>query len=81
MLKALPQVTVMGATTGGGGGVPLGWELPNGWFFNYSNSITYMPDGFIIEDGIPPDVQLDITPEDMAAGRDTILEAALARLR
>ena len=77
MLQAIPNVTVMGDITGGGGGVPLGWELPNGWFFNYSNSITYMPDGFIIEDGIPPDIKIDITDEDRLKGADTILEEAL----
>lgn len=77
MLRALPNVTVMGDTTGGGGGVPLGWELPNGWHFNFSNSITYLPDGFIIEDGIPPDVPLAITDEDKLAGKDTILEKAI----
>ena len=81
MMMALPNVRVMGDTTGGGGGVPLGWELPNGWHFNYSHSITWMPDGFIIEDGIPPHVQVAITDEDKLAGRDTILEEAVAYLR
>jgi len=80
MLKALPDVRIVGDTTGGGGGVPLGWELPNGWHFNFSNSVTYLPDGFIIEDGIPPDIQVDITDEDRLAGRDTILDMAVQLL-
>ncbi|MEO9869618.1 S41 family peptidase [Ekhidna sp.] len=80
MIKALPNTIVIGDTTGGGGGVPLGWELPNGWNFNFSNSITYLPNGFIIEDGIPPDVQVDITDEDRLNGRDTILEYAIDQL-
>ncbi|MEL6561647.1 MAG: S41 family peptidase, partial [Bacteroidota bacterium] len=81
MMKAIPDVTIMGDTTGGGGGVPLGWELPNGWFFNFSNSITSLPDGFIIEDGIVPDIAVQITDSDMAAGRDTILEEAIKLLK
>lgn len=81
MMMALPDVTVIGDTTGGGGGVPIGWELPNGWSFNYSNSITYLPNGFIIEDGIPPDVQVDISDADRSNGRDTILERAIDFLK
>ena len=81
LMMALPDVTVVGDTTGGGGGVPLGWELPNGWHFNFSNSITYMPNGFIIENGIPPDIPLNINDEDRLEGRDTILEKAIDLLR
>lgn len=80
MMKAIPDVTIMGDTTGGGGGVPLGWELPNGWYFNFSNSITRLPNGFIIEDGIPPDINVQISDADIANGKDTILEAAIELL-
>jgi len=81
MLKSMPQVTIMGDQTGGGGGVPLGWELPNGWHFNFSNSITYLPDGLVIEGGVPPDIKIDITAEDQLAGKDTILEEAVEFLK
>lgn len=76
-MKAFPNVTVVGDTTGGGGGAPVGWELPNGWFFNFSSSITYLPDGFIIENGVPPDIQVDLLESDRVQGIDTILEKAL----
>ncbi len=34
-----------------------------------------------IENGVEPDVRVDISPEDEAAGRDTILETALDLLQ
>ncbi|WP_128543867.1 S41 family peptidase [Larkinella soli] len=78
MMKAFPGVTVVGDRTGGGGGSPVGWELPNGWSFNFSSSITYLPDGFIIENGVEPDLRVDQTEEDRLRGRDTLLERALS---
>jgi hypothetical protein len=78
MLKAFPHVTIVGDRTGGGGGAPVGWELPNGWSFNFSSSITYLPDGFIIESGVEPHIRIDQTEADRLAGKDTILERALS---
>lgn len=78
MMKAFPNVTIVGDKTGGGGGAPVGWELPNGWYFNFSSSITYLPDGFIIEHGVEPDEKVD-----MIIGNETdeILERALDILK
>ena len=42
MMKAFPNVTLIGDRTGGGVGQSVGWELPNGWATS-SSSITWLP--------------------------------------
>ena len=76
-LSSLPNVTVVGDVTGGGGGAPYSGELLNGWKFRFSANQLMDLDQVPIENGIEPDIRVDITPEDEAAGRDTILETAL----
>lgn len=60
--KAMNNITLVGDKTGGGGGLPNGGQLPNGWTYRFSitqsydlNKINYA------EDGVEPDynVQLD----------------------
>jgi hypothetical protein len=80
-MRELPNVTVVGDTTGGGGGAPSYTELANGWQLRVSATQLVAPDGFNVEDGIPPDVQLDLDPDDVANGEDTILEEALRLIR
>lgn len=74
--KAFSQITIVGDQTGGGGGQPTGFELPNGWSVNFSGSITSLPDGRIIENGVVPDITVALSPSDEAAGIDTIIEKA-----
>ena len=79
-MRCFPQVTLMGDRTGGGGGMPFSSELPNGWGVRFSASPTLDADGQHIEDGIDPDIHVDMTEEDEARGLDTIIEAARALL-
>jgi hypothetical protein len=74
--KAFSQIKIVGDQTGGGGGQPTGFELPNGWSVNFSGSITSLPDGTIIENGVVPDVHAALSPTDEAMGIDTIIEMA-----
>lgn len=80
-MKALPNATLVGDWTGGGGGAPSFTELANGWTLRVSNTVVLMPDGFNIEGGVPVDEEVDMSDTDMANGMDSILEKALEILR
>jgi hypothetical protein len=77
MMKSLPNATLMGDKTGGGGGTPVFGELPNGWIYRFSASQTVTMQGEHIESGVDVDISVELKPEDEANGIDTILEAAL----
>lgn len=56
-LRDLPNVTVVGDTTGGSSGKPIVRELANGWTYELSTWIQYTPDRRVVEDaGLPPAV-------------------------
>lgn len=80
-MKACPNVTVMGAQTGGGGGLPFSSELPNGWALRFSACPMYDKDMNPTEFGIEPDVSINMTQLDMARNVDTIIEAARSFLK
>jgi len=80
-IRAIPEVTLMGDTTGGGSGVPAGFELPNGWACNYSSTIGTLADGYNFEGGVPPEMYVTLDTADVLNGVDTIIEAALAEIR
>jgi len=82
MFKALPNVTVIGDTTGGGSANPIGLTLPNGWTYRVSRWIQYTAQKTVFEGvGLPPNIPLWITTADSAAGRDAILERAIQYLQ
>jgi hypothetical protein len=77
-MKAFPNITVVGDTTGGGLGAPTGGELPNGWSYRFSCSRTLCPDGINYENGIPPDSVKYMGSSDATKGLDTIIETAIS---
>lgn len=78
-MKAIPQATIIGDTTGGGSGNPLIRQLPNGWTFRLSNSQKQLPEGRDYQyTGIYPDFPVWISYNDSIRGIDTILETAIA---
>lgn len=77
IMKTLPAVTVIGDTTGGGCGLPFTAELPIGWSVRFSAAPIYDPNGNITEWGVEPDIKIDMTDADLAAGIDPILDKAI----
>lgn len=77
MMRTLPNVTLIGDQTGGGGGVPASGEMLNGWRYRMSVTQTVTPDGIHIEPGVPVDVKISLDPADERKGKDTMIEKAL----
>jgi len=80
MMQTIPHATLIGDSTGGGGGIPAYGELPNGWTYRFSATQTVTPTGDHIEIAVPVDLRVDLDPDDKANGVDTIIETALAIL-
>ena len=75
-MRMLPQVTIVGDRTGGGSGLPMSTELPNGWSLRYSSAPMYDVDMNHTEFGIDPDVFVNILNADRERGIDTIVRIA-----
>lgn len=76
MMKALPNIKIVGDHTGGGSGMPMSSSLPNGWNVRFSACPMFDKDKRQTEFGIEPDYLIQLTDEDIAKGTDTIIEAA-----
>ncbi len=78
--KALPNMIILGDTTGGGLGMPNGGQLPNGWTYRFSITqaltLDHKPD---YENGVPPDLLVQLDWNDLK--KDEILERAILELR
>ncbi|CAM2010703.1 S41 family peptidase [Acanthopleuribacter pedis] len=80
LMKTLPRVTHLGEPTAGALSDSLGMVLPNGWQVNLSNEIYLDQNGEWHEfRGVPPEIEMPHFPRaDREAGRDSLLEAAIA---
>lgn len=84
IMFSFDNVRLFGDQTGGGGGIPIDSELPNGWRFRFSATRSLIPVDdkyYDIERGIPPDVIVSNTEDRIAMGFDDILETALRELK
>lgn len=79
VLRAQANVTVAGATTGGGSGMPYSSELPCGWGVRMSAVSLLDHQGRVTEAGIDPDpgCAVDLDPIAALEGKDTMIDFAV----
>ena len=81
-LDGEPGLDRIGMTTAGAFGARVWRDLPNGWVVSATVEDTRTADGESLEGiGLAPDVEVVTDLEDLAAGVDPILAAAVDRLR
>lgn len=76
--KAVPNMTLIGDTTGGGLGLPNGGQLPNGWTYRFSVTQTLDLDYQNHETGVPPDITVYFDWSDRS--NDEIIERAIEEI-
>jgi len=82
MMKQIQNVTIVGDTTGGGGGAPEYYSLPSGREIRVSVKNMCRYDGAPCEwNGIPPDIVVMQTRADLKNGHDLQLERAVGLLQ
>jgi carboxyl-terminal processing protease len=80
-MRTLPQVTVIGDTTGGASGNPGTHALGNGWQFTVPRWLEFGPDRQPIEGrGVAPTVAMPWHPQLYDRARDPLIDAAVGML-
>lgn len=73
------RAVIVGETTGGSTGQPYQQAFGNGMGFTVGTKRAYLPDGGRFEGlGLAPDIAVHVRREDLYAGRDPVLERAIA---
>lgn len=67
------HVAIIGGTSGGGGGMPMSYEMPCGWTVRFSSVRMYDADKKDIEQGIEPNLKINMT----STTQDDIIEKAI----
>lgn len=73
MMRYADNCLILGGISGGGGGMPMSYELPNGWMVRFSSVKMYDRDCVSIEAGIKPHVLVNQHSED----KDDLIEEAV----
>jgi hypothetical protein len=76
-MSLLPNVTLVGDRAGGGGGLPISRDLPNGWQYRFSATMQTLPDDSHIENGFDPDIPVTTGPKEELEGKDAIIEKGI----
>lgn len=79
IMQYVPGVSIVGARTGGGSGMPFSSEIPCGWGIRMSACPVYDPMGKTTEFGVDPTpgCEVDLDPVLALAGIDTMLDFAV----
>jgi hypothetical protein len=80
--KGLANTTLIGTTSGGSNGWRDVYTLPNSEMpVSLSQTAKFRPSGEPFDSlGVPPDIVMEATPEDLLGKSDTVLDAAVKRL-
>lgn len=70
------EVIQVGDWTGGGSGLPFSSELPNGWSIRFSASPHFDKNMQPLEEGIKPDILINMSEYDQLKHKDTLIEKA-----
>jgi len=77
--KSFPTIKLIGDTTGGGGGLPNGGQLPNGWTYRFSISqLIDLEGNSYAESGVSPNINASFDWSDLT--KDEILDRAVLEI-
>ena len=77
IMRYAPHTVLIGGISGGGGGMPMSYEIPCGWMVRFSSVRMYDRDKKDIEQGIEPDILITMKSTD----QDDIIERAITWIK